>query len=113
MRESAEQSRKQCVVSVAAALQAIAGCYSRIRTAHLATLLGLSAEAVEERLAALVVADTIYARIDRPAGIVSFTKPRPPEEVLDDWAGDIAELLDLVSTTSRLINKEMMVHKLQ
>ena len=51
------------------------------------------------------------ARIDRPAGVVSFVKPKPAESVLDSWADDVSELLGLVATTSRLINKEMMVHK--
>ena len=92
-------------------LRVIAGYYSSVRTSHLATLLGLTEAEVEERVSALVVADTIYARMDRPAGITSFRKQRPAEEVLDDWAGDISELLDLVGSTSRLISKELMVHK--
>ena len=74
-------------------------------------MLGLSEDALEERVSSLVVAGTIFARMDRPAGIISFQRPRPAEEALDDWAGDISELLNLVATTSRLINKEMMVHK--
>ena len=92
-------------------LRVIAGYYSSVRTSHLASLLGLEEAETEERVAALVVAGTIYARMDRPAGITTFRKQRPAEEVLDDWAGDISELLNLVGSTSRLISKEMMVHK--
>eukprot|EP00936_MAST-01D_sp_MAST-1D-sp1_P000153 g153.t1 len=93
-------------------LRVVAKCYNQVRTAHLAKMLGLSEDALEERVSSLVVAGTIFARMDRPAGIISFQRPRPAEEALDDWAGDISELLNLVATTSRLINKEMMVHKL-
>lgn len=93
-------------------LRVVAKCYNQVRTAHLAKMLGLSEDACEERVSSLVVAGTIFARMDRPAGVISFQRPRPAEEALDDWAGDISELLNLVATTSRLINKEMMVHKL-
>ena len=40
-----------------------------------------------------------------------FHKPKPPDEVLQDWAGDISKMLNLVEMTCHLINKESMLHK--
>jgi 26S proteasome regulatory subunit N5 len=59
----------------------------------------------------LVGAGSIYAKIDRPANIISFQKPQSPEELLTNWSSDISELLRLVETTCHLINKENMIHK--
>lgn len=50
--------------------------YSRISTARLAELLDLSADEAERHLADMVVAKTVSARIDRPAGIVRFLLAR-------------------------------------
>lgn len=51
------------------------------------------------------------SQIDRPAGIVSFDKPRAPEAVLTDWASDMGKLLGIMESTCHLINRENMVHK--
>jgi hypothetical protein len=59
----------------------------------------------ETTLAALVVDKTVYARIDRPAGVVDFTKKKASDEVLDGWSGDVAKLLGLIEATSHLVNK--------
>lgn len=80
----------------------------------------------------------LYARIDRPAGIISFAPPKSPNELLNEWSSDIGErsahpfihessvggstctyvlclrtgsLLNLVESTCHLIHKENMVHK--
>lgn len=54
----------------------------------------------------------IYAKIDRPAKLVSFLRPLTPEEQLSNWSSDIAQLLRLVETTCHLVNKENMIHKI-
>ena len=60
----------------------------------------------------LVTKKTIYARIDRPAGVVSFSQTQDPSEVLNEWSTNLSNLMTLVSKTTHLINKEEMVHRL-
>ena len=85
--------------------------YRRIRTDRLAMLLGLSEGEAEKELSALVSDGDLFAKIDRPAGIVSFTPRVSPEETLSAWSSDIGQLLGLVERTCHLINKENMIHK--
>ncbi|KAJ7897116.1 hypothetical protein B0H14DRAFT_2676954 [Mycena olivaceomarginata] len=56
-------------------------------------------EHTEETIARLVVAGTIWARIDRPAGIVNFRNQRSPEDVMNDWSSDMQKLLGVVEKT--------------
>jgi len=93
-------------------IRVIAGYYSRLRFARFSALLSLPAEAAELFLSETVSEKMVYAKIDRPAGIVSFEKPKLPSEVLAEWSGDISQLLGLVETTCQLINKENMLHKI-
>ena len=86
--------------------------YKQIELNRLAELLGLSQDDTERSISTLVSDGTMYAKIDRPAGIVSFDKPKPPEETLSDWAANISTCLGLVETTCHLINKETMIHKI-
>ena len=60
----------------------------------------------------LVTKKTVYARIDRPAGIISFRQVQDPSEVLNSWSENLNSLMSLVSRTTHLINKEEMVHRL-
>lgn len=66
----------------------------------------------EEFLSQLVTKTTIFARIDRPAGIVTFRQLKDPNEVLNEWSSNLSSLMTLVSKTTHLINKEEMVHSL-
>jgi 26S proteasome regulatory subunit N5 len=87
----------------------------------------------EKSISTLVSNGSIYAKIDRPAKLVSFHRPFSPEEQLSNWSGkkdenqyiqyktnlvyiifiaDISQLLRLVETTCHLINKENMIHKI-
>lgn len=54
----------------------------------------------------------VYARIDRPKGIITFAKPKAANELLNDWSSDIATLLTKLEGTCHLIHKENMIHKL-
>ncbi|CAJ0650772.1 14813_t:CDS:2 [Entrophospora sp. SA101] len=63
-------------------------------------------------LSKLVVSKTIYAKIDRPAGIVSFAEPKDPNQVLNDWSNNINSLLGLIEKTCHLITKEEMLHSI-
>ena len=66
----------------------------------------------EQFLSQLVTKRTVFARIDRPAGLVSFRESKDPSEVLNDWASNLSTLMTLVGKTTHLINKEEMVHAL-
>lgn len=90
-------------------LQVIAQYYTRITMKRLAELLLLTVDESEKHLSRLVIAGTVYAKIDRPRGIVAFRKPETAEEVLNHWAGDIDALLGLVEHTVHLIERERMV----
>ncbi|CAM9128460.1 unnamed protein product [Choristocarpus tenellus] len=94
-------------------IRVIAKYYKQIYTKRLAELLGLGEAEAERNVADMVCDGSLgYAKIDRPAGIVSFSKPKPPEEILSEWNSDIAQLLQLVERSCHLINKENMLHKI-
>lgn len=77
----------------------VAQYYSRITLSRLTTLLDLTPQQTEETLARLVVSKTIWARIDRPAGIVNFRSKRTAEDLMNDWSSDMQRLLGLVEKT--------------
>ena len=54
----------------------------------------------------------VYAKIDRPKGIVVFSQPKTPNALLNDWSSDISSLLTMLEGTCHLIHKENMIHKL-
>jgi 26S proteasome regulatory subunit N5 len=56
-------------------------------------LLDLEAKETEETLSRLVVSGTVWARIDRPAGVVNFRPKRSAEEIMNDWSSDMQKLL--------------------
>ncbi|PIA18547.1 PCI-domain-containing protein [Coemansia reversa NRRL 1564] len=93
-------------------VRVIAKYYSRATITRLTELLDLAADDVEVFLSKAVVAGTIYARIDRPSGVVNFSKPRDGEEQLNGWASDVGKLLSLVEKTTHLISKEEIVNKI-
>ena len=62
-------------------------------------MLDLPAKETEETLSRLVVSGTVWARIDRPAGVVNFRAKRDAEEVMNDWSSDMQRLLGLVEKT--------------
>ncbi len=66
----------------------------------------------EHFLSHLVTKKTIFARIDRPAGLVSFRQSKDPSEMLNEWSNNLNSLMSLVGKTTHLINKEEMVHAL-
>jgi len=91
-------------------VRVVAKYYRQLSTARLAGLLGLTPDETEEQLSVMVSDQSLYCKIDRPAGIVRFAKPKPPDEVLEDWASDVSKMLSLVEMTCHLINKETMLH---
>lgn len=92
-------------------IRVIAGYYSRVTLARLTELLDLPPLTTERTLCKLVTDKTVYARIDRPSGIVSFQRPRRTNEVLDVWSHDIGKMLSIVEKTSHLVSKEYAMHE--
>lgn len=78
----------------------------------MAEMLGLQEDVLEAQLSEMSSNGEIFVKIDRPRGIISFTAPTAPEEVLSDWAGEISSMLSLMESTCHLINRENMVHKI-
>jgi 26S proteasome regulatory subunit N5 len=81
----------------------------QVNLQRLAVLLAVDIPTAEAVLAELVAEKALWARIDRPAGVVTFTAPRPAPEVLREWSSEIGSVLDLVNTTAHLINKEYLL----
>jgi 26S proteasome regulatory subunit N5 len=77
-------------------VRVISQYYTRITLDRLIALLDLSAAQTEETLSRLVVSGTIWARIDRPAGIVNFRQKKSAEDVMNSWSSDMQKLLGLV-----------------
>jgi len=93
-------------------IQVVSNYYGRITMARLAELTGLSMEKMEEELCEMVSKSQVFARIDRPKGIITFAAPKTANEMLNDWSGNIGDLLDKLEKTCHLIHKENMVHKI-
>uniref|UniRef100_A0A3Q3JL00 26S proteasome non-ATPase regulatory subunit 12 n=1 Tax=Monopterus albus TaxID=43700 RepID=A0A3Q3JL00_MONAL len=87
--------------------------YTRITMKRMAGLLDLSIDESEEFLSNLVVNKTIYAKVDRLAGIINFQRPKDPNDLLNDWSHKLSSLMALVNKTTHLIAKEEMIHNLQ
>ncbi|QRW24794.1 26S proteasome non-ATPase regulatory subunit 12 [Rhizoctonia solani] len=70
-------------------------------------LLDLPLAQTEETLCKLVVDGSVWARIDRPKGIVNFRKPRTADDVLNAWSADVSKMMGLVEKASMGINAEL------
>eukprot|EP01099_Mayorella_cantabrigiensis_P004596 TRINITY_DN3481_c0_g2_i1.p1 TRINITY_DN3481_c0_g2~~TRINITY_DN3481_c0_g2_i1.p1 ORF type:complete len:460 (-),score=117.69 TRINITY_DN3481_c0_g2_i1:110-1489(-) len=91
-------------------IRVIAKYYARIRMSRLSNLLELSVEEAERFLSETVVNGEVYAKINRPQGIVVFRKPLQPSELLNNWANSVDTVLSLVEATCHHIHRERMVH---
>lgn len=91
-------------------LRVISGFYSSIRLKRLCGLLQLDQPSVENVIIDLVNSAVLYAKINRPAGIVSFIKPKGENELLNEWSFNIDTLLEDIKTIEHLIGKEEMLH---
>lgn len=93
-------------------IRVIAGYYTKLRLQRLAQLLDLDIEQAEKYLSELVVNKTITAKIDRLEGIVHFTVPKTPTEILNDWSHNTKCLMTLINQATHLINKERVLHSM-
>jgi len=94
-------------------VRVVAKYYTRIQMGRLTQLLDLTADETEKYISELVTAKTVYAKIDRPAGIVSFAKPRDADDILNEWSFNMKSLLGLLERIDHLITKEEMMARIQ
>ncbi|KAM8945169.1 26S proteasome non-ATPase regulatory subunit 12 isoform 2-T2 [Lycaon pictus] len=94
-------------------IRIMAKYYTRITMKRMAQLLDLSVDESEAFLSNLVVNKTIFAKVDRLAGIINFQRPKDPNNLLNDWSQKLNSLMSLVNKTTHLIAKEEMIHNLQ
>lgn len=94
-------------------VRVVAKYYTRIQMSRLTQLLDLNEEETEKYISDLVTSKTIYAKIDRPARVVNFAKPRDADDVLNEWSGNMRSLLGLLERIDHLITKEEMMARIQ
>lgn len=94
-------------------VRVVAKYYTRIQMSRLTQLLDLTEEETEKYISDLVTLKTIYAKIDRPARLVNFAKPRDADDVLNEWSSDMKSLLGLLERIDHLITKEEMMARIQ
>ncbi|KAL6713635.1 proteasome regulatory particle subunit [Lecanora helva] len=94
-------------------VRVVAKYYTRIQMHRLTQLLDLDEEETESYISSLVTAKTVYAKIDRPARVVTFAKTRDADEVLNEWSGSMKSLLGLLERIDHLITKEEMMARIQ
>ncbi|KAG7124331.1 26S proteasome non-ATPase regulatory subunit 12 like protein [Verticillium longisporum] len=94
-------------------VRVVAKYYTRIQMSRLTQLLDLAEDETEKYISDLVTSKTVYAKIDRPARIVSFAKPRDADDVLNEWSGNMKSLLGLLERIDHLITKEEMMARIQ
>src|SRR3569833_16551 len=94
-------------------VRVVAKYYTRIKMGRLTQLLDLTEDETEKYFCELVSSKTIYAKIDRPAHIVSFAMPRDADDILNDWSSDMKSLLGLLERIDHLITKEEMMARIQ
>uniref|UniRef100_A0A7S1K300 PCI domain-containing protein n=2 Tax=Vitrella brassicaformis TaxID=1169539 RepID=A0A7S1K300_9ALVE len=91
-------------------LMVISKYYTRITLDRLASLLTLSRTETEAEIAELVTSRFLQAKIDRPSGIVVFGGRDESTDRLNIWSSDIKRILDLTEESSKLVEKERMIH---
>merc|ERR1739842_268394 len=78
--------------------------YTEIRIGRLATMLGLNVTDAEIEISELVTDSTpgmksFTAKMDRPQGIVAFSKVNL-ENVMNTWVSDVTNILQMVDQVS-------------
>lgn len=94
-------------------VRVVAKYYTRIGMKRLTQLLDLDADETEKYISELVCSKTVFARIDRPAQIVDFAKPRDVDDILNEWSHNMKSLLGLLERVDHLITKEEMMARIQ
>jgi 26S proteasome regulatory subunit N5 len=66
-------------------IRVVAGYYTQVESKHLASMLDLSVDDLESYISKLVGNETIFAKIDRPAGNPPRLFEPLPEELLSNF----------------------------
>lgn len=90
-------------------LRVISKYYSNVSLDRLCELLQLDQLQTETTIIELVSKGDLYAKINRPAGIVNFIKPKDQEELLNQWSMNIDQLLEGIETIEHMITKEELM----
>lgn len=94
-------------------VRVVAKYYTRVQMKRLTQLLDLAEDETEKCISELVTSKTVYAKIDRPARVVSFAKPRDADDILNEWSHNMKSLLGLLERIDHLITKEEMMARIQ
>lgn len=94
-------------------VRVIAKYYTRIRMDRLTQHLDLTEDETEKYISELVTSKMVYARIDRPARIVSFAQPRSVDDILNEWSYNMKDLLSHLGKIEHLITKDEMMASIQ
>lgn len=86
-------------------VRVVAKYYTRIKMDRLKMLLDLDEDEAESYLSKLVTQKTVYAKIDRPARVISFAQPRDADDALNEWSANMKSLLGLLERIDHLITK--------
>lgn len=95
-------------------LRVINKYYQYIKLDRLSYLLQLTNDELESYVSELVNKGMIFAKINRPQGIIKFEKQNNNSEnindLLNDWCFDVDKLLEEIDSIGHLINKEEMMY---
>lgn len=91
-------------------IRIISNYYTRIYLKRMSELLVLPENETEEFLSRMVNNSTLKVKIDRPTGTIHFASKKVGSDILNEWASGINELMNLVSKTCHLINKEECIN---
>lgn len=94
-------------------LRVISRYYSRITLPRLNELLDLNEAETETFISDLVNQGIIYAKVNRPAKVVNFERPKHSSELLNEWSENVDQLLEHIETIGHLITKEEIMHGLK
>ncbi|SCU93716.1 LAMI_0E15346g1_1 [Lachancea mirantina] len=94
-------------------LRVISKYYTRINLSRVNELLDLSEAETEQFISTLVNQGIIYAKINRPAKIVTFGRPKNSSLLLNEWSQNVDNLLEQIETIGHLITKEEILHDLK
>mmetsp|Transcript_15674 Transcript_15674/g.53497 ORF Transcript_15674/g.53497 Transcript_15674/m.53497 type:complete len:499 (+) Transcript_15674:237-1733(+) len=89
----------------------VAKYYRCVTLKRLSELLDLTVPEAEKQLGDMVSEKAVTAKIDRPAGVVTFKAKADADGLLNGWASSLEKLLGLVETASHKIHKEAVTHK--
>jgi 26S proteasome regulatory subunit N5 len=90
-------------------IRVVSTYYTDIRMQRLAQLLELPEGECEKHVCDMVVAKSLWCRIDRLEGVATFVPAKDPNDSLNAWSNNLSELLGKVEKMCHLIHKENMV----